>query len=91
MRGSIVVHLLAAIATLALLLASYCVRPARVAFNAGALNGVKSDGRYELRRQNTGIDGDAQDGSVRGVVYCTGGAIAIQVDYRTVGCMRVEQ
>lgn len=90
-RGSVVVHLLAAIATLALLLLSHCVRPERIDFNVGALHGVQADGSYHLRRQNTSIDGDAQEGSLRGRIWCSGGTRAIAVSYRVVGCMRVEQ
>ncbi len=88
MKGTVLVELLAAIASLLLLAASFVVRPERVTFRAGWLNGVRPDGWYELRRQPRFSDDETPPGAVRSRVYCTGGARAIAVDYRTVGCQR---
>lgn len=83
-----IADLIGAIAGIALMLAAMCTGTQRVSFNAGWLNGVSSDGWYELRRQPRNADDETPPGAVRSRIYCTGGARPIAVSYRVVGCQR---
>jgi hypothetical protein len=84
----VILDLLAAIATIALLLLAQCTRPDHATFGAGWINGIRPDGAYELRRQPANPDDETPPGVLRGRIFCTGGTRAIVIDHRTVGCQR---
>ena len=93
--------LTAAAAELALLLAiALTPLPSHASCPRGWwVEGVRPSGRYDCHRVPVGDDvrlpsGLLEDrslqppGEIDGAIRCTGGAVAIVVDSRTVGCMR---
>jgi hypothetical protein len=75
--------------SIVLLSMSMMLRPQRTTAPSGFwINGVRPDGAYELRRQPANPDDETPPGVLRGRIYCTGGARAIVVSYRIVGCQR---
>ncbi len=52
--------------------------------------GVQRDGSFGcyFPVQGTADNGYALPGKIEGRIYCTGGGVPIQVNQRTVGCMR---
>jgi hypothetical protein len=80
--------ILFAVMSVVLLAVGFVTRPESAAIPRGTwCNGVKPDGRYELRRQPADFDrGDDPPGVLTGRAYCTGGQLAIRVNERTIGC-----
>ena len=91
---------IAFITTMALVVAFVLIRDAgRCPDGYWLSTGVRPDGRYACTRVPVGDDHRAASGIVRddsvvppgetiGRLLCTGGASAIVVDFRTVGCQR---